>query len=243
MTLKRTACIFASTALLLSGAVFGAPDEDGINAADRSKILEVFPELSAGSIRPSPIPGLYEIMLGGQISYVSADGHYLIQGDLYDTEQERNLTESRREVAREAAIDKVDESSMIVFRPKTVKHMVTVFTDIDCGYCRKLHRQIADYNALGIEVRYMSFPRSGPGTESWFKAEKVWCSDDRNAALTLAKTGAPVKGEDCATAPIAQHYQLGRSLGIRGTPAIVTENGTLIPGYVSPNELFKILEK
>jgi len=243
MTLKRTACLFASTVLLLSGAVLGAPDSENVSAADHSKILEVFPELSAGSIRPSPIPGLYEIMLGGQISYVSADGHYLIQGDLYDTAQERNLTESRREVAREAAIDQVDESSMIVFRPKTVKHMVTVFTDIDCGYCRKLHSQIADYNALGIEVRYMSFPRSGPGTESWFKAEKVWCADDRNTALTLAKTGAAVKGEECATAPIAQHYRLGRSLGIRGTPAIVTENGTLIPGYVSPNELLKILEE
>jgi thiol:disulfide interchange protein DsbC len=182
-------------------------------------------------------------MLGGQISYISADGRYLIQGDIYDTVDERNLTESHREVARQASIDQIGESSMIVFRPEEVKHSITVFTDIDCGYCRKLHREMSAYNDLGIEVRYMFFPRSGPDTSSWFKAEEVWCADDQNAALTKAKGGVNINSEDCGPTPVAQHYELGRTIGIRGTPAIVAQNGELIPGYVPPNELLEHLEK
>lgn len=240
MKLRRTLCALVPAALLLSACNAGADD---VPAADRSRILETFPELSAGSIKPSPISGLYEIMLGGQISYVSADGRYLIQGDLYDALEERNLTESRREVARQAAINDIGESSMIVFRPGEVRHTVTVFTDIDCGFCRKLHRQMAGYNKRGIEVRYMFFPRSGPDTASWFKAEKVWCADDRNTALTRAKSGVDINSEDCEPTPVAQHYKLGRALGIRGTPAIVAQGGELIPGYVSPDELLKYLDE
>jgi len=239
MKLTRKLCALVPAVLLLSAPAFGADDVSG---SDLKEILQTFPELSAGSIVPSPIPGLYEIMLGGQISYVSADGRYLLQGDLYDTVEEMNLTESRREVARQSAIDQVDQSSMIVFRPTEVRHTISVFTDIDCGYCRKLHRQIAQYNELGIEVRYLSFPRSGPGTDSWFKAENVWCADNRNQALTRAKAGVEVKSDDCGPTPISRHYQLGRSIGIRGTPAIVVDGGELIPGYVSPDELLEYLE-
>lgn len=213
------------------------------NEIDYDKILEVFPELSRGAISPSPMPGIYRIMMGGQISYVSADGRYLLQGDVYDIEEERNLTEMHRETARQSAIDRIGENRMIVFRPEEVRHSVTVFTDIDCGYCRKLHRQIDAYNERGIEVRYLFFPRSGPDTESWFKAESVWCADDRNSALTQAKSGASIDSVECSPTPVEEHYQLGRSIGIRGTPAIVAQGGELIPGYVSPNELLEHLEE
>ncbi len=239
MKLTQKLCALIPAALLLIASAVGAADT---SEADMQEILQTFPELSAGTIVPSPIPGLYEIMLGGQISYVSADGRYLLQGDLIDVLEEVNLTESRREVARQSAIDQVDQSSMIVFRPAEVRYSISVFTDIDCGYCRKLHRQMAQYNELGIEVRYLSFPRSGPDTDSWSKAENVWCADDRNRALTQAKSGVNVKSDDCGPTPIGRHYQLGRSIGIRGTPAIVVQSGELIPGYVPPDELLEYLE-
>lgn len=240
MKLIRRLCSRIVVACLLIVPAAGASD---INEADYKRIQEVFPELSANQISPSPIPGLYQIMLGGQVSYVSADGRYLLQGDVYDVVEEINLTEAHRETARETAIDKIGENRMIVFSPEEAKHSITVFTDIDCGYCRKLHRQIDAYNERGIEVRYLFFPRSGPDTESWFKAVSVWCADDRNSALTLAKSGVSVESDNCSPTPVADHYQLGRAIGIRGTPAIIAQGGELIPGYVSPNELLKHLEE
>ena len=209
----------------------------------RQKILEQFPELSTTEILPMPVEGLYEIRIGAQVSYITGDGRYLIQGDIYDVETDENLTEVRRTSVRLDSIEDVGESSMIVFEPKDVKHTITVFTDIDCGYCRKLHREIDGYNALGIKVRYMFFPRSGPETESWFKAENVWCSEDRNSALTQAKAGAVVESHECALTPVAQHYMLGKSFGIRGTPAIIADTGEMIGGYVSPQELLEYLSE
>jgi thiol:disulfide interchange protein DsbC len=239
MKLIRTLCTLTFFVYLSSAAVVAADVSD----ADYEKILKVIPELSRNAISPSPIPGLYQIMMGGEISYVSADGRYLVQGDVYDLEEERNLTEVQRETARQLAIDKIGENRMIVFSPDEVEHSITVFTDIDCGYCRKLHRQIDGYNQLGIEVRYLFYPRSGPDTESWFKAESVWCADDRNSALTQAKSGAIIDSDDCISTPVEEHYQLGRTIGIRGTPAIIVQGGELIPGYVSPNELLTHLEE
>jgi thiol:disulfide interchange protein DsbC len=198
MKLIRTLCTLTFFVYLSSTAVVAADVSD----ADYEKILKVIPELSRNAISPSPIPGLYQIMMGGEISYVSADGRYLVQGDVYDLEEERNLTEVQRETARQSAIDKIGENRMIVFSPDKVEHSITVFTDIDCGYCRKLHRQIDGYNQLGIEVRYLFFPRSGPDTDSWFKAESVWCADDRNSALTQAKSGATIDSDDCSSTPV-----------------------------------------
>ncbi len=233
--------IQVSLALLLAatGVTHAVTDQE---AVDIQMIHTQFPELQPSAIRPSPIPGLYEIGIGTVLSYVSADGRYLIRGDLYDANTEENLTEVRRMGARVEALNSIDESNMIVFSPEEKTHTITVFTDIDCGYCRKLHRQIADYNELGIEVRYMFFPRSGPATDSWYKADNVWCADDRNEALTLAKAGVVVDERDCGTTPVAQHYELGRTFGIQGTPAIIAETGELIPGYVGPNELLLYFE-
>jgi len=240
MKLIRKLCALTFFVCLSSAPVVGAAD---VSDTDYEKIQAAFPELARNAISPSPIPGLYQIMLGGQISYVSADGRYLVQGDVYDIEEEQNLTEMHRESARQSAIDMIGEERMIVFSPDEVKHSITVFTDIDCGYCRKLHRQIEVYNQLGIEVRYMFFPRSGPDTDSWYKAESVWCADDRNSALTQAKSGASIDSNDCSPTPVTDHYQLGRTIGIRGTPAIIAQGGELIPGYVAPNELLIHLEE
>ncbi|MEO1575695.1 MAG: DsbC family protein, partial [Pseudomonadota bacterium] len=131
----------------------------------------------------------------------------------------------------------------IVFTPDNVKHSLTVFTDIDCGYCRKLHSEIEDLEQLGVEVRYLFFPRAGPGSASWDKAESVWCADDRNAALTDAKAGRPVAPKECGDASIQAQYDMGRAVGLTGTPAIVTSSGELIAGYLPAQRLVTRLEQ
>lgn len=168
---------------------------------------------------------------------MSADGRYFLRGDIIEVATDKNVTEARRGAARVAALDDVGEQRMIVFSPKQVKHTISVFTDIDCGYCRKLHREIDQYLAMGIRVRYLFFPRSGPNTESWSKAQTVWCSSDRNQAMTRSKRGEVLPAMACNPNPVQQHYALGLTFGVQGTPAIITDSGELIPGYIPPAEL------
>jgi len=187
-------------------------------------------------------PGLYEVVLGSQILYVSQDGRFVFQGDIIDLKTQNNLTENRRGGLRAKAVETVGESNMVVFAPEgATKHTVTIFTDIDCGYCRKLHQEMADYNGKGIEVRYLMYPRSGVGSKSYDKAVTVWCSDDRQDALTRAKRGEDIGSKSCDN-PVTSHFELGRSLGVRGTPSIILENGDMLPGYVPPARLANLLD-
>jgi thiol:disulfide interchange protein DsbC len=207
----------------------------------RIALLKLLP---AGSklddLRPSPIPGIYELSQGADVSYLTADGRYFLDGNVYDMATRQNLTEERRTRARVAMINTVPESQMLIFSPKNPKYTITVFTDVDCQYCRKLHSQIAELNKLGVRVRYMFYPRTGPNTESWHKAEAVWCSADRNEALTRAKAGGALDlSKTCGPTPVAREYAVGQSIGVRGTPAIVTENGGYINGYMPPADLFQ----
>jgi len=210
----------------------------------RVALLKLLP---AGSkldeLKPSPIAGIYEYAQGADISYLTADGKYFIDGNVYDMGTRANLTEERRTKARVAMINAVPESQMLIFAPKNTLYTITVFTDVDCQYCRKLHSEMAELNKLGIRVRYMFYPRTGPNTDSWRKAEAVWCSADRNAALTRAKAGAAVDTtKTCGPTPVAREYALGQSIGVQGTPAIVTEAGDYINGYMPPQELVKELK-
>jgi len=198
--------------------------------------------LPAGSkledLRPSPIPGIYEFMQGAEVSYLTADGKYFIDGNLYDMDSRENLTEVLRARARLAMISAVPESQMVIFSPKNPLYTITVFTDVDCAYCRKLHSEMAELNRLGVRVRYMFYPRTGPNTESWKKAEVVWCSANRNEAFTRAKSGAQLDmTKTCDATPVAREYALGQSIGVRGTPLIITERGDYIEGYRPPREL------
>ena len=198
--------------------------------------------LPAGSkledLQPSPIPGVYQLTQGADISYLTEDGKYFIDGNVYDMESRANLTEALRTHARVALIGAVPESQMLIFSPEKPRYTITVFTDVDCGYCRKLHSEIAEINRLGVRVRYVFFPRTGPGTESWHKAEAVWCAANRNEALTRAKAGGALDlTKTCGATPVAREYALGESIGVRGTPAIFTENGNMISGYLPPQEL------
>jgi len=212
-------------------------------ADPRLEIASKIPGTRPDDLRPSPIQGVYELTRGADIAYVSSDGKYAISGDLYDLAANDNLTEQHRRETRAKLIAAVPESEMLIFGPKDPKYTVTVFTDVDCAYCRRLHSQIAEYNRLGIRVRYLFYPRSGPNTDSWMKAEEVWCSDNRNDALTRAKLGEELKTKPCAGNPVARHYALGRDFDIRGTPAILMPDGEMLPGYLPPTMLAQHLKE
>lgn len=222
-----------------------APASSAELEAVRAAVVANMPELLPEHVRATPMPGLYEIQIGMNFGYVTADGRYLIAGDMTDLQTRKELTEDRRRQARIALVEKLDQSGYIEFAPEAqpAKYTVTVFTDVDCGYCRMLHRQIADYNARGIAVRYLFFPRAGADTPSFYKAEEVWCSADRKAALTQAKSGADLKGDKSCDNPVMAQLQAAAALGLRGTPSILLPNGELVPGYRPPDDLLAVLQK
>ena len=218
----------------------------------RKVLSEIMPDATPDSVMESGIPGIFEIVVGVKVVYMSSDGRYMIEGDVFDLQNRVNLTENRRKGGRIKAMNMLDKDSMIVFPVKDgkPKHKLTVFTDIDCGYCRKLHEQIPGYADLGIEVSYVAYPRAGFGSKSFFKAEAVWCATDPKETMTFAKSGArldqlreveQVKGKDCKEL-IRKHMAVAKELGVSGTPALVLGNGRVIPGYVEPVRLIKILD-
>ena len=212
-------------------------------ADPRQTIVNKLGDLKLEDVRLSPVSGVYEVNSGANISYITADAKYAILGDLLEIDTNVNVSENRRRAIRARMIEAVPDSEMLVFAPKeTPKYTITVFTDIDCGYCRRLHSQIAEYNKLGIRVRYMFFPRSGPDTESWHKAESVWCASNRNDALTRAKNGQAVKSPKCPTDIVKRDYELGEKLQVTGTPAIFLASGEMLPGYAPPGELLHYLK-
>ena len=208
----------------------------------RVELATHLPGAKPDDLRPSPVKGMYEYTRGTDIAYVTADGHYAINGDLYDIASDSNHTENHRRELRSKLIAAFPEEEMLVFGPKDAKYTVTVFTDVDCAFCRKLHSQIADYNKLGIRVRYLLYPRTGPNTTSWTKAEQVWCSSDRNDALTRAKLGQELKTKACKDNPVARSYALGQQFALQGTPAIVFADGEMLSGYEPPEVLVKDLQ-
>ena len=211
----------------------------------REQLAKQLNGIEAKDISNSPVQGIYQVAIGSNVAYVTNDGRYIIKGDIFDAKSSSNLTEETRAKARVAMLKSVDPASMIVFKPaagKPVKHTVTIFTDVDCGYCRQFHREIDKVTALGIEVHYLFYPRTGPNTESWAKAEGVWCSPDHNVALTKAKLGGEVHTAKGAKTPVEEHYTLGQRIGVRGTPAVFTETGELVGGYLPPNTLAKVLD-
>lgn len=194
------------------------------------------------SLTPSPVPGLYEAVTNRGVLYISQDGTKLFHGNLYDLDNGmKNLTEAALAGPRMEMI-KPFESNMLVYKAKNEKHVVTVFTDITCGYCRKLHNQMAQYNDLGITVRYLAFPRQGVPSKNANDMEAVWCAADPLQAMDDAKAGKSVASAKNCDAKIAQQYTLGQTLGVNGTPAIILEDGTMIPGYQPPEQLFQALE-
>ena len=203
----------------------------------RAKMSAMFESIEPGNINASPIDGWYTIQQGSIVAYVSADGRYLLQGDLIDLDTQVNLTEQSRNGARRELVASLSDDETIMFSPAEVKHTVTIFTDVDCGYCRKLHSQINEYLDEGIQVRYLLYPRNGPASKAWTTSENVWCARDRNHALTAAKQDRAFETSKCDASIVSDHYILGRDVGLSGTPTIVLEDGSVIGGYMDPEQL------
>ena len=208
----------------------------------KDKLEALLPGMIVQSLEPLENTGLYEALVDGEIIYFSKDGRYVFQGDIIDIVSRQNITENKRIGLKKEVLASFNEADMIIFEPEETSHTLTVFTDIDCGYCRKLHQQMSEYNSLGIKVRYMAFPRSGVDSESFDKAVNVWCADDRKQAMTDSKSGASIEVNKCDN-PIKDHFEAGRRLGVTGTPALFLESGQLLPGYIPPMRLKQILDE
>ena len=211
-------------------------------ARARDALRKVNPQVRIDQIAAAPLPGFQEVIVGGQVIYVSDDGKYLMQGTLYDIDAKKDLGEASMAKVRKQLLKSIPASDRIVFAPANPKYAVTVFTDIECGYCRKLHSQIADYNKQGIAVEYVAFPRMGLGSDDFRKMVSVWCAADPKKALTDAKNDRPVPAKNC-TNPVTMQYNLGQRMGLTGTPMILAEDGTQVGGYVPPEQLRAALDK
>jgi len=220
----------------------GAQSQDEGITRVRNTLRMLLPNLPVDGVSASPIPGLYEVTFGSQLFYMSGDGKYLMQGEITDLMTREPLTENRLKQLKKSALDRIDEADMITYGGDDLPYTVTVFTDIDCGYCRKLHSQMAEYNRQGIRVRYLAYPRAGINSASYREAVSVWCADDPKEAMNRAKRGEKLPERTCDN-PVGAQFELGQDFGIRGTPALVLDNGEVIPGYVKPAPLRAALQK
>ena len=215
-----------------------------ISAADndyqviKDSFKSVFPSVEVTGIRPAPLDNMYEVTVGGEILYVSADGKYIMRGDIIDAAEKRNLTEEQRSLVRVNLLNGVPKKDVIEFPASKPEHTIFVFTDTSCGYCRRLHQDVPELNRRGVSVRYFAYPRAGLDSPTATQLQSVWCADDRNQALTDAKAGKTIEEKQCDN-PVAAQFELGRQIGIRGTPAIYLENGKALPGYLPPNQLIQ----
>ncbi|MGY1410182.1 DsbC family protein [Luteimonas sp. A611] len=208
----------------------------------RQAILAINPEIRIDAIATAPLDGFQEVIVGGQALYVSDDGKYLLQGSLYDIEAKRDVSQAGVAEVRRRLVAAVPASERIVFAPPSPKYTVSVFTDVECGYCRRLHKDIAEYNKRGIAIEYLAFPRMGIDTPDYRLMVSVWCAKDRRKALTDAKDGRKVPEASCEN-PVARHYDLGQRVGLTGTPMIVTASGVAMPGYLPPDALLSALQE
>ncbi|MET4677419.1 MULTISPECIES: thioredoxin fold domain-containing protein [unclassified Luteibacter] len=232
---------------LLAGAFAMTAHAADDTQAVRAAVESLAPGIKVDSIAAAPMPGFYQVVASGRMVYVSADGRYMLNGNLIDLKAKTDLSAASWAATRKVELAKVPASQRLVYAPANPKHTVTVFTDVDCGFCRQLHAHIDEFNKQGIAVEYVFWPReglkttSGNDTPSYTKAVSVWCSADRKNAFNQAMSGATPKAATCAN-PVKDEFELGERLGVNGTPTIVTENGDVVGGYVTPAQLLQALQ-
>ncbi len=233
---------FFSSLLFVASLLMTFTVSAEVDNAEKLKqaLAKSMPNVKVSRITETPIEGLYEVIVGTQVVYMSVDARYMIEGDLFDLNTKRNMSEEAKSVIRLAAIDKLGVDNMLVYKPEKVKNTITVVTDIDCPYCRRLHDEIPDYMENEIQVRYIFMPLKGAADMK--KTVSVWCADDQQQALDTAKSGGKVEEKTCDN-PIKNHMVVARELGVRGTPAILLEDGRLLPGYVPVDKLVVELRK
>ncbi len=217
---------------------------DNADGRARQALQALNPQIQIDYIGASALPGFREAIVGGQVVLVSDDGRYLVQGQVLDMQSKKELTQGSPALAkyRRGLLDSIKVSDRIVFSPPNPKYTIDVFTDVECGYCRKLHSEIAEYNRLGIEIQYLAFPRMGLGSQDHRDMISVWCASDRKQALTAAKSDKPIPTKDCKS-PVDMEFHIGQRLGISGTPAIFAPDGTQLGGYLPPQQLRDALDK
>ena len=227
---------------LLFFSIFITSDENLV----KEKVITILPPgTNIESIEVSEFPGIYEVYYGDlQPLYVSENGDFFIYGDMFNINPNgiTNLTDKGIQQKRKLIMQEITNEELISFEAKNELFTVTVFTDVDCGYCRKLHDEIATYNKAGITVNYAAFPRSGIGTETFSKMVGAWCSNNPKDAITKLKNGKKLKLSSCDSQPVAKHYAIGNKIGVTGTPAIVSSKGELLPGYHSAEDLLNKLK-
>jgi thiol:disulfide interchange protein DsbC len=247
---------FALVACAFALAACAADRQDAATAATdpaaaqvvRAALQKLAPGVKVDEISPAPLPGFYQVIASGQLVYVSTDGRYMINGDVVDLAAKENLSDRAWAGFRRAELAKVPASQRIVFAPPHPKYTVTVFSDVNCGYCRMFHSHIKQLNDEGIAVEYLAWPRegltttAGNPTETYKEMVSVWCAADRKAAFTAAKQGKAPAPADCPN-PVKDEFDLGVKLGVTGTPMVVGPDGMVLGGYVAPDKLLKMLEK
>ena len=243
--------IVISQNIISENAMNSCNDENCYKEQIEEMISFILPEGSKiESIERSEFPGIYKVYYGDiQPLYVSASGNYFMCGQMFKIDRQNankpvinNITDKDIATRRQSLMQEIKTSELISFESKRQQYELTVFTDVDCGYCRKLHKEIKQYNDLGITIRYAAFPRSGLGTNAFTKMVGAWCSDDSKKAITNLKNGKNPSLSFCDSQPVAKHYAIGKKLGVTGTPAIITETGDLLPGYYSAEDLLKKLK-
>jgi thiol:disulfide interchange protein DsbC len=236
-------CTIATALFWLLSLVAMTAQADEVSERLAARMAKIFPKEKINDVAASPVPGLYEVVVGASLFYVSSDGRYVVHGDLIDLDAHVNVSDQRRAQARKQAFETMDEKGFIDFPSKLAetKKTLYVFTDIDCGYCRKMHAEVGRLNEAGFRVRYLAFPRSGLEGESYDKAVGVWCASNRQEALTKAKLGMLVESSKCDN-PVAQEYELGNAMGVTGTPAVYTDQGKQIGGYLPADDMIKMLK-
>lgn len=229
---------------LLAVAVLGAVSFSAFaqDAKVEAAITALVPGATIDSISETRMPGVYEAVVQGQVLYVSSDGKYLFQGTMFDVEDRTDLTEATRAVLRRDALGAVGMGQRIIYKAPDEKHAITVFTDVDCGYCRRLHQEIAAHNARGVTVEYLFFPRAGIGSPSYDTAVSVWCAVDRKQAMDTAQAGGALEKKACTDNPVARGFELGRRFAETGTPAIFTAQGEYVGGYLPPDRMLQRLD-
>jgi thiol:disulfide interchange protein DsbC len=237
--MNRLVALLIAVPLLTAVPVAGAQDAP---PAVQAAVTTLMPEMKPSWLKPAPIEGMWEVAFGPHIFYISGDGRHLLRGDILDVTTRSNLTKPARNKARRDAVESLGEANMIVFKPEKQDFSVTVFTDVDCGYCAKLHSEMQSYMDAGIAIRYVAFPRAGVGSDSYDTMVSVWCAADQQQAMTMAKARQPVEPRRCEN-PVAQQYEMGHMVGVRGTPTIVMETGDVVPGYMPATRLRDALEK
>jgi len=206
----------------------------------RAELVKMAPDAATAEIVKSPAKEVYQVELDGNFYFAYVDGDHVLFGDLINTKNKVNIGTQAKAKRMSKVISEFPTEKMIVYGPEDAKRHITVFTDIDCGYCRKLHQEVPQLTEAGIQVRYLAFPRAGVGSNSHKKYVSVWCNKDQQTALTDAKSGNNVPTASCDN-PVAETYQLGQTVGVQGTPTIIFDDGTMSPGYIPSAQLIKRL--